>query len=395
MAHSPPWDLIVLGAGAAGLMCAGEAGRRGRRVLVVDHAPQPGAKIRISGGGHCNVTNRHLDNSRYLSAHPGFCTAALRQFGAEAMLQRLARGGVPVEEREAGQYFCRGAAQQVVSLLLNTCAEGAVTLRLGHPVLAVERVEGGFVLRGESGEERAPALVVATGGLSFPALGASDLGYRLARQWGLPVLSTRPALVPLRLPRSGFLAADPLAGVTVQATLSSGKISFSGPLLFTHRGMSGPVVLQISSHWQAGESIRVDLAPGMDLRQMFRTSRASNPRQEVATLLCRILPKRLAQAILGTLGLSGRLAEVGDARLHALADAVHRWRVTPTGSEGYRVAEVTAGGVDTAAFSPKTMECRQLPGLYFCGEVLDVTGQLGGYNLQWAWSSGYAAGQAV
>ncbi|MBF0460230.1 MAG: NAD(P)/FAD-dependent oxidoreductase [Magnetococcales bacterium] len=389
------WDVIILGAGAAGLLCAGEASRRGRRVLVVDHAAQPGAKIRVSGGGHCNVTNRNLGKEHYLSAHPGFCVAALRQFGADAMLERLAQAGIAVEERDGGQYFCQGSAQQVVALLLAACAAGRVTFSLGNAVQHAERTANGFTVQTRAGPVHGSALVVATGGLSFPKLGASDLGYRLARHWGLPVVPTRPALVPLRVAHTGFLAAESLAGVAVDACVRYQKTRFSGPLLFTHRGLSGPVVLQISSYWQIGESLQIDLAPGVELGQLFRQARLDHPRQEVATVLAGVLPKRLTQALVTHLGVTGRMAEVADTRLRQLVDAVHRWVVTPEGSEGYRTAEVTAGGVDTGILSPKTMECRTMPGLYFIGEVVDVTGQLGGYNLQWAWSSGYAAGQWV
>ncbi|MEO5340986.1 MAG: NAD(P)/FAD-dependent oxidoreductase [Magnetococcus sp. MYC-9] len=393
MIHETSWDVIVLGAGAAGLMCAGEAGRRGRRVLVVDHAAQPGQKIRISGGGRCNVTNRTLGKEFYLSEHPGFCTAALRQFGAGDILRRLAQAGIAVEERQAGQCFCVGSAQQVVQLLLDACAAAQVRFSLGNPLQRVERKEGGFVLHTQAGVLTCSSLVMATGGLSFPKLGASDVGHRLARQWGLPVVPPRPALVPLLLPRAGFLAAESLAGISVEAILHGGKARFSGPLLFTHRGVSGPVVLQISSHWREGETLRINLLPGVDLGQLFARARQSHPRQEVATLLAQWLPKRLVQALLGHLALTGRIAELADARLRLLASAVQDWRVVPTGSEGYRTAEVTAGGVDTRSFSPKSMACRTIPGLYCVGEVMDVTGQLGGYNLQWAWSSGYAAGQ--
>lgn len=389
------WDVIILGAGAAGLTCADEAGRRGRRVLVVDHASQPGAKIRISGGGHCNITNRTVSKTHYLSEHPGFCTAALRQFGADHILQRLAQANIPVAEREAGQIFCVGAAQQVVEMLMKGCQASQVAFSLGNTVQQVARTATGFTVQTLHGILHSTALVVATGGLSFPALGASDLGHRLARQWGLTVVPTRPGLVPLVVPRAGFLTGQSLAGLAVEAMVQYQKVRFSGPLLFTHRGLSGPVILQISSYWRVGETIRVNLLPNLDWESVFRHARESNPRQEVATLLAHYLPKRLTHAIIGHLGLSGRVAETADTRVRLLADTVQRWSVAPTGSEGYRTAEVTTGGVDTAHLSPKTMECRTIPGLYFIGEVLDVTGQLGGYNLQWAWSSGYAAGQWV
>lgn len=389
------WDVIILGAGAAGLMCAYEAGRRGRRVLVLDHRDQPGAKVSISGGGHGNITNRHVDKTHYLSEHPGFCTAALRQFGPDHILQRLAQAGIAVTERESGQYFCVGAARQVVALLMAGCQAGQVAFRLGNTVQQVARTATGFTLETSQGPLQSAALVVATGGLSYPALGASDWGHRLARQWGLTVVPTRPALVPLVVPRAGFLAGQSLAGLSVEATVQYQKVRFSGPLLFTHRGLSGPVILQISSYWRAGETIRMNLLPGLALESVFRRARENTPRQEVATILAQYLPKRLTQAIVGHLEMAGRIAETADARLRLLADTVQRWEVTPTGSEGYRTAEVTTGGVDTAHLSPKTMACRTIPGLYFIGEVVDVTGQLGGYNLQWAWSSGYAAGQCV
>ncbi|MEO5363189.1 MAG: NAD(P)/FAD-dependent oxidoreductase [Magnetococcus sp. DMHC-8] len=395
MAQGTGWDVIVLGAGAAGLLCAGEAGRRGRRVLVVDHLAQPGAKLRVSGGGRGNVTNRHLDRTHYLSEHPGFCTAALRRFGAGDLLHRLAQAGIAVEEREGGQYFCVGAAQQVVTLLMDGCAAGRVAFSLGAAVQQVERVAGGFVLQTGAGRLWGAALVVATGGLSFPKLGATDLGHRLARQWGLPVVEPRPGLVPLLLPRTGFWQADSLAGVVVEASVQCRKVRFTGPLLFTHRGVSGPVVLQISSHWRTGEPLRIDLLPTVDLGQVFRQARQLRARQEVVTVLADHLPRRLAQAVARQVGIGGRVAELPDARLRQLAEAVHHWVVIPAGTEGYRTAEVTVGGVDTAALSPRTMECRTMPGLYFVGEVMDVTGQLGGYNLQWAWSSGFVAGQSV
>ncbi|MBF0399783.1 MAG: NAD(P)/FAD-dependent oxidoreductase [Magnetococcales bacterium] len=389
------WDVIVLGAGAAGLMCALEAGRRGRRVLVLDHGSQPGAKICISGGGHCNLTNRTVSKNHYLSLHPGFCTAALGQFGAEQVVHRLTRAGIAVEERPGGQYFCVGSARQVVTWLLEGCRSAQVEFHLGQSVQRVEQAAAGFAVHTQQAVWQGHSLVVASGGLSFPALGASDLGYRLARQWGLTVVPTRPGLVPLLLPRSGFLTGETLAGLAVEASVHCQKVRFSGPLLFTHRGLSGPVILQISSHWRAGEPVRINLLPGVALESVFRHARACNPRQEVATVLSQHLPRRLTHAILNHLAIAGRMAEIADARLRQLAEAVHRWTVTPTGTEGYRLAEVTTGGVDTAHLASKTMECRTIPGLYFIGEVVDITGQLGGYNLQWAWSSGYAAGQWV
>ncbi|MBF0160679.1 MAG: NAD(P)/FAD-dependent oxidoreductase [Magnetococcales bacterium] len=389
------WDVIVLGAGAAGLMCASEAGRRGRRVLLVDHMPQPGAKIRVSGGGHCNVTNRNLDKSCYLSEHPGFCLAALRQFDAQAMLRRLAQAGIAVEERQGGQYFCLGSAQQVVNLLVEACRTAQVAFSLGNPVGQVERLADGYLLQSQAGPFSCSSLVVATGGLSFPKLGATDWGHRLARRWGLSLVPPRPGLVPLLLPRAGWLAEGSLAGVAVEAVLRYGKVRFAGPLLFTHRGLSGPALLQISSYWQSGGELRINLLPGVEMGPLFRQARAMHPRQEVVTVLTNHLPRRLAQALLEGLGIGGRVAEVADARLRLLIQAVQDWRVIPTGSEGYRTAEVTTGGVDTRELSAQTLECRTIPGLYFIGEVVDVTGHLGGYNLQWAWSSGYAAGQSV
>ncbi|MBF0184645.1 MAG: aminoacetone oxidase family FAD-binding enzyme [Magnetococcales bacterium] len=394
MATPPVWDLLVLGAGASGLFCASEAGRRGRSVLLIDHGPQPGRKVAVSGGGHGNITHRQLDQSCYLSQQPAFCLSALRRFDNLAILNRLRQAAIAVEERPSGHYFCRGPARQIVDWLCREALAAQVTFSLGNPIQRVERLDTGFLVHSQAGLFRGKKLVVASGGLSYPKLGASDLGLRLARQWHLPIVATRPGLVPLQLPTEGFRSAA-LAGIALPARLQYAKIHFTGSLLFTHRGISGPPVLQISSYWQPGQPLLINLLPDQDLHTLLRQARQQHGRQTVSNVLAHWLPKRLAQAVCDQLAISCRLAECGDAALHRLATALQRWQVTPSGDEGYRLAEVTTGGVATTALSAKTLECRTMPGLFFIGEVVDVTGHLGGYNLQWAWSSAYVAAQSI
>ncbi|WP_130469870.1 NAD(P)/FAD-dependent oxidoreductase [Candidatus Magnetaquicoccus inordinatus] len=389
------WDVLVLGAGAAGLFCAGEAGRRGRSVLLLDHVNQPGRKIALSGGGHGNITHRHLGKEHYLCQQPHFCLPALRRFDNQAILARLKKAAIPVEERPSGQYFCSGSARQIVEWLLQECRNSQVHFALGHAIQRVERREQAFLIHSQAGQFSGKKLVVATGGLSFPKLGASDLGLRLAKQWQLPIIPTRPGLVPLQLPPGGLRSHASLAGLSLPARIDCQNRHFSGPLLFTHRGISGPVVLQISSYWQPETPLHINLLPDHNLCTLLRQARSLHPKQTVSNVLAQWLPKRLAQTLTQHLQISTRLAETADATLLRLADTVHKWIITPTGDEGYRVAEVTTGGVATSSLHAQTMECRTIPGLYFIGEVLDVTGHLGGYNLQWAWSSAFLAAQNI
>ncbi|HEY5997842.1 MAG TPA: NAD(P)/FAD-dependent oxidoreductase [bacterium] len=385
-----PCDVIVIGAGASGLMCAATAGARGRSVLVLDHGAQAGAKIRISGGGRCNFTNREVSAGNYRSANPDFCRSALARFTPRDVLALLERHGVRWEEREQGQLFCLGSARQVVDLLLAECDRGGARLELECRVGAVRAGTGGFVVETARGAVRCASLVVATGGLSYPKLGASDFGLNLARQFGLGVVQPGPALVPFVLAAGDREACRALAGVSLEASIGCGGRDFAGRVLFTHRGLSGPAALQASLFWHPGEPLAIDLAPGKDVLELLLSRRAS--RAEPKSVLGEMLPRRLAALRCEQLGATRPLNQLGERQLRALAEGVRAWIVVPAETEGYATAEVTAGGVDTAELSSKTMEARRVPGLYFVGEVVDVTGALGGYNLHWAWASGMTAG---
>jgi hypothetical protein len=410
-------DVVVLGAGAAGLMCALTAGRRGRRVLVLDHAGEVGKKILISGGGRCNFTNLEAGRpERFLSGNPHFARSALTRYTAADFIALVERHRIAYHEKTLGQLFCDGSAREIVAMLLAECASAGVEIRVGHRVAEIAGADG-FRIETSGGRFDAAALVVATGGPSIPKMGATGFAYDVARRFGLFVTGTRPALVPLRLDGAvGALCRD-LAGVSVDAVARFGRQSFRENALFTHRGLSGPAILQISSYWRAGEEIGLDLAPGRDAGAFLKERKRARPKAEPATVLAELLPARLAQAAAeGALApapaalaetgedphsaapdrhaLRGPLAALPDRALEALGQRINDWRIRPSGTEGFAKAEVTAGGVDTAGLSQQTMEARAVPGLYFIGEAVDVTGWLGGYNFQWAWSSGWAAGQA-
>ncbi|WP_347310832.1 NAD(P)/FAD-dependent oxidoreductase [Defluviimonas sp. SAOS-178_SWC] len=387
-------DILILGAGAAGMMCAIEAARRGRRVILLDHAARPGEKIRISGGGRCNFTNLEAPAERFLSRNPRFALSALRRFTPADFIARVDAEGIGWHEKTLGQLFCDGSAAQIVAMLTRQMAEAGAELRLGQGVRSVAR-DTGFVVDTDKGVLAAGSLVVATGGKSIPKMGATGLAYRIAEQFGLSVTETRPALVPLTFAEQELDRLRPLAGISVEARVSLGRTGFDEGLLFTHRGLSGPSILQISSYWREGDRLTVDLARGRSVGAALKAARAEAGRVEIQTALARHIPEKVARMILDGLGLKGRLADTSNADLDRLDNAVHRWAVTPVGSEGYRTAEVTLGGVDTDGLDARTMEARSVPGLYFIGEAVDVTGWLGGYNFQWAWSSGWAAGQVA
>jgi predicted Rossmann fold flavoprotein len=389
------FDVVVIGAGAAGMICAAEAGKRGRSVLVVDHAPKPGEKIRISGGGRCNFTNLNTSPAQFISRNPSFAISALRRYTQRDFIALVERYGIAYHEKTLGQLFCDGSSRQIVDLLLGEMREAGVRLRLGTRVEAIERNAGGFLLRLQDGPVGCRSLVVATGGKSIPKMGATGFGYDLARQFGLAVVETRPALVPLTLEPTLLERLAPLAGVAVDAVAACGRTSFAEAMLFTHRGLSGPAILQISSYWREGDEITLSLLPGVNLFEELRAARAQNGRQALQTALSAFLPKRLAQLVADGEKGPANLADYSDKRLRGIEEAVNRWRFKPAGSEGYRTAEVTLGGVDTGELDSRTMEAKRVPGLYFIGEVVDVTGWLGGYNFQWAWSSGWCAGQAA
>ena len=385
--------MIVIGAGAAGLMCAAEANKRGRRVLILDQAAKVGQKIRISGGGRANFTNLHSSPDNFLSDNPRFCVSALARYTQHDFIALVEKHGIAYHEKTRGQLFCDGSAQQIIDLLLDE-AHG-VTIRCSTAVTDVSHAENDFTVQTDGGVFASPSLVTATGGPSIPKMGSSGYGHTLARQFGLKVIEPHPGLVPLTFGPDTLAKLDGLAGVSLDATVQVGKIQFTEALLFTHRGLSGPVILQISSYWRQGDTITVDMLPGQDLFDFLKTAREKSPKREVQSALAQLMPKRLASKLVQWAKCEGRLAEISDKSLRQLAEQVHTWRVIPNGSEGYRTAEVTVGGVDTRELSSKTMEVRSVPGLYFIGEAVDVTGHLGGFNFQWAWASGYACGQAV
>ncbi len=387
-------DVLVLGAGAAGMMAALEAGRRGRRVVLVDHAKRAGEKIRISGGGRCNFTNREAPIERFISANPKFAISALKRFSPLDFITRVNAVGISWHEKTLGQLFCDGPAQQIIDMFLGDLESAGVRLELGCCVKAVGR-DGGYVVATDHGSFRSESLIVATGGKSIPKMGATAFGYRLAEQFGLPVTETRPGLVALSFGATELAEIIPLAGVAVASRVSCGPAAFDEALLFTHRGLSGPAILQISSYWREGDEVVVDLARGQDISRTLRDLRGAAGRQAVHNVLARFLPEKVALLATARAAVAGRLADQSNVAIDQLSEAVHRWRLRPSGSEGYRTAEVTLGGVDTAALDARTMAAREVPGLYFVGEVVDVTGWLGGYNFQWAWSSGWVAGQVA
>jgi predicted Rossmann fold flavoprotein len=386
------YDVIILGAGGAGLMAAATAGRRGRSVLVLDHAARIGEKIRISGGGRCNFTNIHTSAANFLSANPHFCKSALRGYTPQDFIALVEKHGIAWHEKTLGQLFCDGSSQQIIDLLLAECSAAGATVQGGTRITSVAKGADGFTVATDRGDYQGQSLVVATGGLSIPKIGATGLGYDIARQFGLNIVETRPGLVPLTFDPGFIGRLKDLAGVATDAEVSCGKTRFKEALLFTHRGLSGPAILQISSYWREGEAITIDLAPGVDVLDRLKAARREHAKQELTTVLSRLVPRRLADTIASVAGVSGRMADLSDERLWAVASRTKEWRVVPQGTEGYRTAEVTLGGVDTEGLSSKTMESRAVPGLYFIGEVVDVTGHLGGFNFQWAWSSGVAAG---
>ena len=386
-------DVVVIGGGAAGLMCAIEAGRRGRRVWVVEHANKLGKKILMSGGGRSNFTNLDIQPENYLSANPRFCRSALARFSQWDFIARVQAHGIAYHEKELGQLFCDESSKLILRMLLDDCAKAGVRLSTDTSITAVTPVADGFELMSSQGPLRCASLVVASGGLSIPKMGASGFGYQLARQFGHALLPTRAGLVPITLSGRPLAAIDGLAGLAIPARLEAGGQSFNSAMLLTHRGLSGPAVLQISSYWDLGQPLQVDLLPGQDAAAFLLQRKAAAPATEFATLLAQLFPKRLAQRISEWKQWQGPLQQHADTALRQIGERLNAWPIPASGTEGYRTAEVTLGGVDTRELSSQTMEsCRQ-PGLYFIGEVVDVTGHLGGYNFQWAWASGYAAGQ--
>ncbi|MBI4921743.1 MAG: NAD(P)/FAD-dependent oxidoreductase [Devosia nanyangense] len=389
------FDVLVLGAGAAGMMAAIEAGKRGRSVLVVDHARAPGEKIRISGGGRCNFTNTNTRPDRFISQNPKFAVSALSRYTPQRFIDLVRSYGIAFHEKTLGQLFCDGSSVQIVNLLTSEMAKAGVGLELGVEIETVDKTADGFHVRLSTGDIVSQSLVIATGGKSIPKMGATGLGYRIAEQFGLTVTETRPALVPLTFEPRILERLAPLSGIAVDATVTANTKTFREAMLFTHRGLSGPAILQISSYWREGDAIAVGLLPDLDVAAMLRAARRDTPRSALQTVLAAHLPKRLAQMLAEDIALPGMIGDASDKKLASVAEALTIWTLKPTGSEGYRTAEVTLGGVDTAGLNSATMEARNVPGLFVIGEVVDVTGWLGGYNFQWAWASGWAAGQVA
>ena len=388
-------DVLVIGAGAAGLMCGIEAGRRGRRVIVIDHAAKPAEKIRISGGGRCNFTNLNMSPKQFLSQNPHFCVSALKRFTQQHFIARVDARGIAWHEKTLGQLFCDGSAQQIIDMLLDDLKAAGGEVRLGVEPGTVSREGDGFRTGTSAGDIQALSVVIATGGKSIPKMGASGYAYDIARAFGLNVVTPRPALVPFTLEPPKLAPVSQLAGVSVTARVSCRNASFDEGLLFTHRGLSGPAILQASSYWREGEEIVIDLAHGHDVFETLKRERRERPRLQLENALAHLTPRRLADQIAARTFGAMRLADLSDAKLREVAAMVNAWRIVPDGTEGWRTAEVTLGGVDTDALSSRTMEARNAPGLYFIGECVDVTGWPGGYNFQWAWSSGWAAGQVA
>ncbi len=390
---SRDFDICIIGAGAAGMMCAAVAGARGASVVLLDHAERAGEKIRISGGGRCNFTNLHCGPDNFISANPHFAKSALSRYTQWDFIALVERYDIAWHEKTKGQLFCDGRSQQIIDMLLAECETAGVELRLGTQVLGVEKLGEGFAVTTPTQTISASKVVVACGGPSIPKMGATGFGYKLAEQFGLNVITPEPALVPLTFTGELKEPIAALSGVSVDSRVSNDRAAFDESLLFTHRGLSGPSILQISSYWNAGEPITIDMAPGRDSLEELRGAKAATPKLSPEKWLAERLPARLATHIASGFAYA-RLADMPDRELQNLALQVSQWHIRPAGTEGYRKAEVTRGGVDTDELSSKTLESKRVPGLYFIGEVVDVTGHLGGHNFQWAWASGYACGVA-
>ncbi len=377
------------------MMCAIRAARRGRSVVVLDHARSPGEKIRISGGGRCNFTNIHSAPKSFLSANPHFCKSALARFTPSDFIAMVDRHRIAWHEKTLGQLFCDDSAKDIIRMLLDEMKGAGAALHLRTDIGDIEKSATGFRISTSEGAYECESLVIATGGKSIPKMGATGFAYRVAEQFGLPLIETRPGLVPLTLDQAMLESLATLSGISAPAEIRHGKTAFREALLVTHRGLSGPAILQISSYWREGDEIAIDIEPDVDLLAHLKTAKRSNGRQSAQTALGEIVPKRLAQYLTERTAVSGNMADLSDRVLTRLADAAQNWRVKPSGSEGYRTAEVTLGGIDTTALDSRTMQAKEVAGLYFIGECVDVTGWLGGYNFQWAWASGFAAGESL
>jgi len=391
--NTEAYDVIIVGAGAAGMMSAIEAGKRGRKVLLVDHSKKIGEKIRISGGGRCNFTKIHTKPNKFISQNPKFVISALNQYTQNDFINLIKKHNIKFHEKKLGQLFCDESAQQIIDMLLLECEKANVVLKKEVIVDDVGKKDEGYFITTNSNQYIANSLIIATGGLSIPKIGASNFGYKVAKKFDLDIVETLPALVPLTFSEKILAKCKELAGLSVEAVVSFKKTFFEEGMLFTHRGLSGPSVLQISSYWKLGDNININLAPKLNLFQSLESKKKLEPKKDINLIISEILPKRLAQIICKENEVSGNICELSSKKIKQLSDAINSWAINPTGSEGYRTAEVTLGGVNTNELSSKTMMVKKHPGLFFIGEVVDVTGHLGGYNFQWAWSSGFVAGQ--
>ncbi|MDA7838272.1 NAD(P)/FAD-dependent oxidoreductase [Candidatus Pelagibacter sp.] len=387
------FDVIVVGAGAAGMMSAIEAGKRGRKVLLVDHAKKIGEKIRISGGGRCNFTNIHTHPSKFISNNPKFVISALKQYTQNNFIDLIKKHNIKFHEKKLGQLFCDESAQQIIDMLLLECEMANVVLKKDTSIDDINKQDDKYFIVVGGDKYFCESLIIATGGLSIPKIGASKFGYDIAQKFNLKVIETLPALVPLTFSEKILSICKELTGLSVEAVVSFKKTFFEEGMLFTHRGLSGPSILQISSYWKLGDDIKVNLSPKLDVDKFLNDRKISNPKQDISFTVSEILPKRLAHIICNENKVNGNICELSNKVLNSLSNSINAWAINPTGTEGYRTAEVTLGGIDTEEISSKTMMSNKHPGLFFIGEVVDVTGHLGGYNFQWAWSSGYVAGQ--
>ena len=387
------YDVIIVGAGAAGMMSAIEAGKRGRKVLLVDHSKKIGEKIRISGGGRCNFTNIHTEANKFISQNPKFVISALNQYTQNDFINLIKKHNIKFHEKKLGQLFCDESAQQIVDLLLLECENANVVLKKEIMITDIDKKEEQYFITTNSNQYYSDSLIIATGGLSIPKIGASNFGYEVAKKFNLDIIETLPALVPLTFSEKILGICKELTGLSVEAVVSFKKTFFEEGMLFTHRGLSGPSILQISSYWKLGDNININLTPKLNIFKSLQEKKKLKPKQDIGVIISEILPKRLAQIICKENEVSGNICELSIKKLKQLSDSINAWVINPTGSEGYRTAEVTLGGVNTNELSSKTMMVKKHPGLFFIGEVVDVTGHLGGYNFQWAWSSGFVAGQ--
>ena len=391
--NTEKYHIIIIGAGAAGMMSAIEAGKRGRKVLLVDHYKKIGEKIRISGGGRCNFTNINTNPNKFLSQNPKFVRSALSQYTQNDFINLINKYEIKFHEKKLGQLFCDHSAQQIVEMLLKECELANVTILKEFIIKNIEKDNDQYLVLTETDTYSSESLIIATGGLSVPKIGATSFGYEIAKKFDHSIIETLPALVPLTFNEKILEICKELTGLSVEAIVSFNKVLFQEGMLFTHRGLSGPSILQISSYWKQGDNIKINLSPKLNVYQLLEEKRKLNPKFDILNIISEILPKRLAQIICSENNVSGNISELSNKILKQLSENINSWLINPTGSEGYRTAEVTLGGVDTKELSSKTMMSNKHQGLYFIGEVVDVTGHLGGYNFQWAWSSGYVAGQ--